>query len=84
MAVYSDNLCGCSKAIAEDKKGNLTIVDKAENILRKIFGMETYFKKIRDCFVSIYGSPASKEEIISNLLNKYKYSNSEVLMVGDA
>lgn len=41
-------------------------------------------KKIRDCFVSIYGSPASKEEIIANILNKYKYSNSEVLVVGDA
>ena len=41
-------------------------------------------KKIEHFFISISGSPASKEEIISNIINKYKYDNCEVLVVGDA
>ena len=39
---------------------------------------------LSDFFLSVYGSPRSKTEIITAILSKYGYSPKNVLMVGDA
>lgn len=41
-------------------------------------------RNIAHFFSEIHGSPSTKEEIISNILNKYSYDKSNVLFIGDA
>ena len=41
-------------------------------------------KGINLFFKEIYGSPSDKKTIISNILNKYKFSSSDVIYFGDA
>ena len=41
-------------------------------------------RKMANFFRSVHGSPTHKEEIIESLLEKYQFSRTRVLMVGDA
>jgi phosphoglycolate phosphatase-like HAD superfamily hydrolase len=63
------------------KKYNFNIVSGAEN--NEINSLCIHFK-IDQYFLSINGSPTKKEVLVKNILEKYKYSLDETILIGDS
>ena len=63
------------------RKYNFHIVSGAEhNELNKL--CDSF--KISKYFISIDGSPTSKDKLVKNVIEKYKYDKVEVILIGDA
>ena len=40
--------------------------------------------KIEKYFISIYGSPIHKNDLVKNIFDKYKYNKNETILIGDS
>jgi len=40
--------------------------------------------KLREYFVSIFGSPTVKDDLVANIIKSHNYKNSETVIIGDS